>query len=476
MLQPEGVPRLGEVIVPLEKTVGRALDVERVSARLSQARLCCITGPLGVGKSHLAQEAAWALAPHFSGGVFWCDASAATSVEDLTALVEAMAIPLAPVLLVVDGTDGCAQAVRDVLPSWLGQHPLRKALVTSRERTAISGEVVVPLDPLTPADAAALFIQRARSLDDRFAPTEQEHRAIDEIVRWVDGLPLAVSLCAAQTLVLRPAALLQHLRNADARLDASAKGGSLRQTIHSAFALLPEDAKQVLVACSIFAGPFTFDAAAAVARASLASLTALCERSFIRAGDERGARRFRLYRPIQDFASGVGVDTPLRERHLRWYLQRLQQPDDVDETRRNLLACAAYDAERDAKPRALETLVAVTPLVLRLGPVAHALALFERVWPADPSAEALYAAGRLRLLDGQFNVAAALLDAAQAQLGQGDPLAPAILLERANAARVLGKVDDATRLYNQALTHPGVERGVTARTLERLAGHLFGLS
>lgn len=453
--------------------MGRARDIDRVSSRLADARLCGLTGPLGVGKSHLAQQVAWSLGARFAAGVFWCDATSASSEDDLESLIEAVHTPLGAVLLVVDGADACAEAARAVVPRWLGQHPMRKALVTSRERAGIRGEVVVPLDPLSPADAVTLFIDRARAADDRFVPTELERRAIDQIVRWVDALPLAVCLCAAQTLVLRPPALLEHLQSADARLDTRAGGDSLRQTVRSAFALLPEDARPVLVACSTFVGAFTFDAAAAVAGASLASLMALCQRSFLRVSDEGGTRRFRLYRPIQDFAAGLGVDDTLRDRHRAWYRARLERGEDVDETRQNLLASAAHDVEMEHTARALDTLIAVTPLVLLQGPTVHTLALLERAWPSAPTPEALHAAGRLRLLDGQFAAAAALFDTALTALPETSPLAAAVLSERATAARLMGHVREATELYGQALAHPAGDPHVGARTLERLAGHLF---
>jgi tetratricopeptide (TPR) repeat protein len=473
MRQSGPVPRSGEIQVPLESTVGRALDAARVVDALSRARIGCITGPLGVGKSHLARQVAWALADRFAGGAHVCDVAIARTEAEVASLLEALRIPPGPALLVVDGADACGPALAALLPRWLGQSAGRTLLVTARQRTGLPGEVSIPLEPLAPADAVGLFVDRAQALNDRFTPSEAERRAIGEIVRRVDCLPLGVVLCAAQTLVLRPEALLAHLRSADARLDAAADEGSLRQAARAAFELLPADVKPVLVACAVFSGAFTYEAAVAVAGGSLAALMSLCRRSFVQPLDDDGGRRFRLYGPIRDFAAGLGLDPGLRARHRDWYLQRLERGEDLDAARRNLLASAALDLDAGDAARALDTLVAVTPRVLAQGPVVDALALLTRAWPAEPTPEANHAAGSLHLLHGRFDRAAALLDAALAGWPPDAPQVAATLAERANAARLMGQAADATALYGQALVHPHVPPAVAARTLERLAGHLF---
>ena len=461
--------------IPLETTVGRQRDLVRVAERLALSRVCCVTGPVGVGKSHLAQRAAASLAADFPGGVHYCEVGSVADEPTVAALIEALHVPLGPALLVVDGADACAPALRALLPGWLGEHPRRRVLVTSRERPGIAGEVAIPLEPLSVAEAVTLFVERARALDDRFVPTDAERRAIEEIVRRVDALPLAVRLCAAQTLVLRPTALLAHLRTADARLEA----GSMRPVLDAAFRLLPEDTRRLLVSCAVFDDTFTFEAAVAVAGATLAGLMVLCERSFVRPSDDpTGGRRFRLYRPVRDFALAgeAGLDAALRERHRAFYLGRVDRADDApdaDETRRNLLAAAEHDVEAGAHPRALETLVAVTPLVLRLGPTGRALALFERAWPAAPPPEALHAAGALCLMVGALQRAVERFDLALATLPPAASRVAEVLCDRATAARLLGRAEAATGFYDRALAHPAVTAPVAARTLERLAGHLF---
>lgn len=63
-------PRGSDVPAPLTRTVGRAEDLDRIVARLDEGhRLVTLTGPGGVGKTRLAQEAASRLRGRYPDGV-----------------------------------------------------------------------------------------------------------------------------------------------------------------------------------------------------------------------------------------------------------------------------------------------------------------------------------------------------------------------------------------------------------------------
>jgi hypothetical protein len=61
------------------------------------------------------------------------------------------------------------------------------------------------------AEAVELFIERSRTVRPSWDPTPAEEDAIAEIVRQLDGMPLAIELAAARMSLLSPSQLVQRL-------------------------------------------------------------------------------------------------------------------------------------------------------------------------------------------------------------------------------------------------------------------------
>ena len=122
-------------------------------------------------------------------------------------------------MLVLDNLEQVVGA-RQFIADLVSQAPASRVLGTSRLRLDVRGEVVVTLDPLvlpaSPDDlersgASRLFLARARERG-RLGPlSEEDRRAVVEICRRLDGLPLALELGAAWTRLLRPPAILRRL-------------------------------------------------------------------------------------------------------------------------------------------------------------------------------------------------------------------------------------------------------------------------
>ena len=112
-------------------------------------------------------------------------------------------------------------------------------LVTSRSPLHVSAEQEYRLEPLPASDAAALFVERARSIGRELPPDA----TVEAICRRLDGLPLAVELAAARTKLLAPEPLLERLDSALPLLtggarDAPERQRTLRATIEWSYDLL----------------------------------------------------------------------------------------------------------------------------------------------------------------------------------------------------------------------------------------------
>ena len=111
-------------------------------------------------------------------------------------------------LLVLDGADGCVAPLGRALTEWLGAAPQLRWIVTSRTRLGIEGEAVLDLGPLGVVatsggapDAVWLFIDRARAARVDLVLDERTSRDVLELVRRLDGVPLAIELAAASDSV-----------------------------------------------------------------------------------------------------------------------------------------------------------------------------------------------------------------------------------------------------------------------------------
>ena len=145
-----------------------------------------------------------------------------------------------------------------------------RVLATSREPLRVAGEARYRLAPLTlpgPDDAAdggrseavALFADRARRADARFALDEQTGPAVARLVTRLDGMPLAIELAAARVEALGVAQLLDRIDDRFALLVAgdrlaAGRQRSLAATVEWSYQLLDEQERRVFRAVSVFPG------------------------------------------------------------------------------------------------------------------------------------------------------------------------------------------------------------------------------
>lgn len=257
--------------------VGRDAHVHGVRRALAEGRLVTVVGPGGVGKTRVALAAAeadddatlLALAPlGDAAAVPHALAAALGLVVTRGDVLSACAALLGDrrALLVVDNAEHLLDAVRDTVAMLLTACPRLVVLVTSREPLGLPAERTWRLPPLdlpdedrSPADVAsvALFLDRAGRVRPGAVGTQEDLRVVADVVRRLDGMPLAIELAAGRMSAFGLLDLRDRLDRAldllgDGRPTSDARHRTLRATIAWSDDLLPSDERLLLRRLAVF--------------------------------------------------------------------------------------------------------------------------------------------------------------------------------------------------------------------------------
>jgi predicted ATPase/class 3 adenylate cyclase/Tfp pilus assembly protein PilF len=358
------VREIGHNLAPeRDAFVGRRTELTRLAHVLDTGvRLVTLLGPGGTGKTRLVCRYARAWLGEWTGGVWFCDLSEAHSMEGLCfAVAQAVGVSLGrddPVarlghaiagrgrcLVVLDNVEQLAAHAAATLARWLDRATAASFVVTTRELLHLPGEEVFQVEPLdVDSEAIELFVTRARAQRPTFALDAAVRAQVAELVRLLDGLPLAIELAAARVRVLSPAQILERLRDrfsllAGAR-GAAARHATLKAAIDWSWDLLAPFEQAALAQCSVFEGGFTMQAAEAVlslsawpdAPRAMDVVQALVDKSLLRAWWPNAASRldfdepfFGMYISVHEYAaeklahSGSVVARLAQESHGRYF-------------------------------------------------------------------------------------------------------------------------------------------------------------
>lgn len=455
--------------------VGRQRELADVLDLLRRNRLLTITGVGGSGKTRLAVQAGAELLAGCRDGVWLVELGGVTDPDLVDgAVLDALGVSqgrgvgtretiiaslaAARALLILDNCEHLLDASADLVSAVVAAAPDVRVVATSRELLGVAGEVVYGLrsmslpgdehagDPgaLATYDAVRLFSERAAAVLPGFQLSVANVRAVAEICRRLDGMPLALELAAARLRAFSPEKLAELLDQRFRLLTGGSRTALPRQqtlnaTIEWSYRLLSEAERRFFRLLSVFQGGFSYEAAIAVAPRDdvaetdvLELLPALVDKSLLLPEDVADEVRYRLLETIRQYArerlDEAGEGDVVRGRHAAYYRQLAAAasqhafgPDEVAWRRRvdadsdNLRQAMTWSLEAGQPAPALEIAIGFA----RYAGWSESLSWLDRAvvdaWPtADrlTRARTLTARGRLRDQAGQFDEAAADLEQA----------------------------------------------------------------
>jgi predicted ATPase/DNA-binding CsgD family transcriptional regulator len=372
--RPEHDPHGHEPPLKLTSLVGREREISALKGLLEgDTRLLTLTGPGGSGKTRLASAVAMEVVEDFEDGVWWVEL-APLSDPDLVvqALARVLNVPESPgrsltetitedlrdleILIVLDNCEHLVEACALLADALLRYCPNLCILATSREALGVAGERNFPVPPLSSPrvqglsaeelegfEAVRLFVERASYRRPDFVLDAQSGRAVAEICRRLDGMPLAIELAAAKTRVLSAEQISSRLDDSFRLLKSESRTLDPRQrtlgaAIDWSYDLLDELERVLLRRLSVFAGRFTLMAAEAVCSGEgipeddvLDLLSHLVDKSLLLAEEEGDEIRYRMLETVRQYGRekivASGNLDPVSLRHARYYLTLAEEAE-----------------------------------------------------------------------------------------------------------------------------------------------------
>jgi len=506
----------------LTSFVGRDVEIGEVARLVREHRLVTLTGAGGIGKTQMALQVGATLTEIAETSVSFV---ALAPVGDPSLVVAAIAttlgvqeVPNRPLLetltaylrdktllLILDNCEHVVTEAANVAASLLAGCRSLRILVTSREPLRTAGERTYRLPSLsvpTPEasrrlDAAealsfgaiVLFRDRASAIDNRFTLTDENAPAIAEICRHLDGIPLAIELCAARVNTFPIQVIVKMLDHRFTILTGGERTAlprqrTMRAAIDWSYDLLAAREQRMFERLSVFAGGCTLATANAVcasddvAQADIIELlSSLVDKSLLVADFDAGEARYSLLESFREYAreklAARGEADAVARRHALAYLELAERLERACDTEPDVIWRALAQDELDNWHAALQWAVtdrndvvlgqalvgALHVVWAYFAPlegqryVASAFELADEKTPIHVLARLGYADGIIAMQHRAYKVQLSSSERAIERFrAAGDPLGVARTQDLAGQALVsLGRLIEAKTLLRQAL-------------------------
>lgn len=397
----------------LTSFLGREEDAAAILERLTRGRLVTLVGTGGAGKTRLASEVAAGVVggagPEAPDGVWFVELAPLVEPENLPfAFVDALSLRDTTVLdtrmdrartevhervlgalrgmsclLVVDNCEHVIEAAAELVDEILTRCPGVRVLATSREPLAVDGELLHPLSPLpvpgpesSPEElsrntAVRLLLDRATASGADLTLDAVTAGPVADVVRRLDGLPLAIELAAARLRAMTVAEVAARLGDrfsllTGGRRTALPRHRTLRAVVEWSWDLLSEAEREVAEHFSVFVAGADADAVAAVcprfaalyerdavaARDAAADvLVGLVDKSILVPQTQGVGTRFRMLETLREFGADrlaeQGVTGRAHTAAAAYFTQLAARADRLLRSREQTLGLRILDAERE---------------------------------------------------------------------------------------------------------------------------------
>lgn len=282
---------------PETALIGRANDIKNILTAFERNGIVTLIGPGGVGKTRLALEVAFIHRTSLDFESAFVDFSHLREQDNLVAhLLEALGINAGgssemaalrsataarKYLIVLDNSEHVINRITTLVDE-LSEISSLRVLITSRKPIVSNKVVTYRVEPLAfPTDesetitvaqhpAVGLFLLRASEVSPGLLIDNEAKRHASNIVRTLDGLPLAIEIVASRANSVslndidRILATDVDLAHSSPPLLQTKRHSSLRSALDWSSSLLSTPARRLLPRLTVFPGSWDIDAAYAI--------------------------------------------------------------------------------------------------------------------------------------------------------------------------------------------------------------------
>jgi predicted ATPase len=352
----------------LSTFIGRDKELGDIKRLLKETQLLTLLGPGGTGKTRLMLQAAEEVIEDYPDGVWLVELAPLTDPnlipERVAAALEVQEQPGRKIfdtlteylrrkelLLLLDNVEHLVQASAEFTEHLLEHCPKLKILVTGREALFIGGERTIQIpslslpDPtqngsdlveLEKCEAIQLFLERARAIRPDFGIRQGNAASLVEIVRRLDGIPLALELAAARMRILTVEKIAARLNDrfrllTGGRRTALPRQQTLEALIDWSWQLLDEKERILLRRLSVFSGGWSLEATEQICAFEPLDeldvfdlLDQLINKSLVTVQYLDGEPRYGMLESIRQFGQiklfEAGEGETLRDRHADYFV------------------------------------------------------------------------------------------------------------------------------------------------------------